>query len=275
MNFRNIFLAMACFVFSTHLHAQQKSGTYLEKPKIAFLGMFHFAGTSDLMSFKTGNLSSEKRQNEIKELVTNLEKYKPTKIVLEYPFGNNKLDSLYQLYVKGNHQLSISESQQVGFRLAKNLGHKHIYPADYRLDLPFDALMRVIQEDEKQSMLFQEMISTMNEEVMGKFQERYNTNSINDFLIFMNHNKYDHMNMAMYFQYINKFGTGSDPIGPSVVATWWERNIKIMRNIDAAIEPDDRILVLFGQGHTAILKDFYQKRSDVEYVDILTYLKDW
>ena len=81
------------------------------------------------------------------------------------------------------------------------------------------------------------------------------------------------MNKNIYLQTINGMGADDNYAGTDVVATWWERNFRIMRNIDEITEPNDRILILFGQGHTAILKDFYKDRDDVIYEDILDYLK--
>jgi len=82
------------------------------------------------------------------------------------------------------------------------------------------------------------------------------------------------MNKNAYLEYINKMGAEDNYIGSEVVAKWWERNFKIMRNIDTIVEPGDRVFVLFGQGHTAILKDLYKHRSDMKYDDILEYLKN-
>ena len=48
-----------------------------------------------------------------------------------------------------------------------------------------------------------------------------------------------------------------------------------MHNIDSITESGDRILVLFGQGHTSILKGFYENRSDVKYIDIFEYLRNF
>jgi len=56
------------------------------------------------------------------------------------------------------------------------------------------------------------------------------------------------------------------------ITEWWKRNFRIMHNIDQIVEPGDRILVIFGQGHTAVLKDFYKSRDDITYEDIRDYL---
>lgn len=247
--------------------AQYNNSQEQEKPTVALLGTFHFAGSSDAMSLKIDDLTSTKRQKEIEELVQALAEYKPTKVILEYPFGNTGLDSLYQLYLKGSHTLTINERQQIGFRLAEKMGHKHIYVADYHLDLPFDTLIDFLQKKEQMD-LFENMMSDMKIQVMDVWQKAYNNMSIKEFFVFMNSDKYDALNRNVYLEYINKMGTDSNYLGSDVVTKWWERNFKIMSNIDSFTKPGDRVLVFLGQGHTSILKDFYKTRNDVNYINI-------
>jgi len=261
------------FAFNGPVTAQSNSSQEQEKPTIALLGTFHFAGSSDAMSLKTDDLSSPKRQKEIEELVQGLAEYKPSKIILEYPYGSTALDSVYQLYLKGSYSLTINERQQIGFRLAAKMGHKNVYSADYHLELPFDNLMTFLQENEQMDQ-FEKMMSYMKVRVMDVWQKAYIDLTLKNFFVFLNSDKYDAMNRNVYVEYINKMGINSNYIGSDVVSKWWERNFKIMFNIDSITESEDRVLVFFGQGHTSILKDFYKNRNDVIYTDILQYLKD-
>ncbi|MCB6981849.1 DUF5694 domain-containing protein, partial [Bacteroides uniformis] len=49
-----------------------------------------------------------------------LANFKPDAIVIEHPLGGQqKVDSLFKAYLAGNHKLSKSEVQQLGFRIAK------------------------------------------------------------------------------------------------------------------------------------------------------------
>ena len=267
-----IYFSLLCFFLSCVFSIGQSTQIADEKPEIALLGTFHFAGSPDLLSLDTKDLSSPKRQQEIEALVESLASYKPTKIILEYPYGNNRLDSLYRLYRSGNHQLTINERQQLGFRLAKKLGHEHIYTADYKLDLPFNSLMEYLEANGKMHV-FQELLNKMKREVIDVLQEELDAGTITDVFLFMNREKYDLMNRNAYLQYFNQMGS-EIYLGSEIVSKWWERNIKIMANIDAITQPGDRVFVLFGQGHTSILKDFYKNRDDVTYVDILSYLED-
>jgi len=270
---KELLLLIIFIIFNSLAMAQSDINLEQKKPIIALLGTFHFAGSSDAMSLKTDDLTSLKRQNEIEELVRSLAEYKPTKIILEYPYGNTGLDSIYQLYLKGTHSLTINERQQIGFRLGAKMGHKNVYSADHWLELPFDSLMTFLQEN-GQMGLFENMMSDMKEQVMDVWQKAYNDLTLKEFFVFLNSDKYDALNRNVYLEYINKMGTERNYLGSVVVAKWWERNFKIMFNIDSIIKPGDRILVLFGQGHTAILKDFYKNRSDILYTDILKSLKN-
>jgi hypothetical protein len=266
-----IITSIILLIFNFTSYAQTVSNPEQKKPVIALLGIFHFAGTSDLISIKADDLSSPQRQNEIKQLVNLLAEYKPTKILVEYPFGNNGIDSLYQLYLKGNHVLSIHESQQIGFQLASKMGNKHIYPADHRMPLPFDELTVYLNESGKMGQL-ESMVTDLKTNILDVSQKAYDNLSLTDYLALMNSDKFDSANKNVYLQYTNKMGDENNTVGTNLVSKWWERNFRIMHNIDQIAEPGDRILIIFGQGHTAVLKDFYKSRNDITYEDIRDYL---
>ena len=109
-----------------------------EKNKILTLGTFHF----HLVKSQFGvdfDINSKDNQNELNELVKKIEKYKPTKIFVEWEFSKqNQLDELYNLYLKdktfelikqkyGKNETMYFESevQHLGFKLANKLGHKN------------------------------------------------------------------------------------------------------------------------------------------------------
>jgi len=262
-------MLIAIVLLTTHFTYSQEVPT---KPRIALLGTFHFAGSTDMMSLKVNDLKGEKRQAEIEEVVEAIVRYRPTKLMLEYPYGNGSLDSLYQLYRKGNYELRINERQQIGFQVAKALGHEHIYTADHHLDLPFNELNQYLQET-GQMHVMDSFMAYIKENAIDVMQEAYDRMDLSDFFRFINQDKFDVANKNAYLEYMNHLGDDESPVGINLNTTWWERNFRIMRNIDVQTAPGDRVFVLFGQGHTAILKDYYRERSDIEYVDILEYLK--
>jgi len=262
-----IYILFGLLLFSYNLFGQDA-----EKPTVALLGTFHFAGSNDLMAMKFDDLKSDKRQAEIKEMVAMLEEFKPTKVILEYPYGNQKLDSVYGIYLKGERGLSINERQQLGFRLAEAMGHQHIFVADSQLDLPFDVLIKFL-EQEGRMQEFQELIEKTKEEVIVKSEEYLKEHTIAEYFVFLNQESSDLKNRNFYIQHALGYNSEDNDIGIRLVTAWWERNFRIMANIEQIIEPGDRVLILFGQGHTSILKDLYKGRDDLEYEEITDYLK--
>ncbi|UII81712.1 DUF5694 domain-containing protein [Flagellimonas sp. CMM7] len=263
-----------CFLVFTGCEKTKESGEKKESnttPKVSILGVFHFAGTSDFSSVEFESLESEKRQQEIKEIVEKLKEFRPTKVMLEFPSSDSQyLDSLYTETLNGNHDYTINEIEQLGFRLAKELNHNKVYSIDYRLDLPFEKLIEFAEKNDKER--FENMVASIKKQDKKEsdFLER---NSILDYLIYRNSDEEDIRNKDQYLNKSAKFVNDSSYIGAKFVSKWWERNIYMMTNIDKWITQNDRILVIVGAAHRAVLKDFYEDRTDVEYVEITNFLK--
>ena len=76
--------------------------------------------------------------------------------VEDLPSSASRLDSLYEAYRAGRHELSRNETQQLGFRLAAGNGHSRVYPVDYRTDLPFDDLFEYAKSHDPDFLTFME-----------------------------------------------------------------------------------------------------------------------
>lgn len=131
-----IFLLGFCFFLSTFtVKAQigivdQDAKT---KPALVILGTYHM-GTpgNNVVNPKVADITAPERQKQIVELVEKLEKFKPTKIVVECDLeANAKTQELYDKYVAGNYQLSKNETNQIGFRLAKESRLKKVHCVDW------------------------------------------------------------------------------------------------------------------------------------------------
>ena len=103
------------------------------KPTIMILGSSHLANPGmDGSNQKMDDVLASKRQLEIKQLVEQLKAFNPTKIALEVDFSRNaEINAEYQGYLKGTYQLTRGEGNQIGYRLAKQLGHSKVYCVDY------------------------------------------------------------------------------------------------------------------------------------------------
>ena len=241
--------------------------------KVAILGVFHFGGSSgDLASMHMAEPFGKRRQDDIRELVSRVAAFKPTKILVEYPKGRQlRLDEYYQGYLSGEDTLRVSETYQVGFRLAKDLGHAKLYAIDYNVDLPADGLVEFLQRHDRMAE-FEQFIRDIRGYVANE-NRILDTMSISAYLARTNADSVDRLTNETYIGHALSWGDSIQEAGARFASTWWERNFVILKNIAETIETNnDRILVIIGSGHRAVLKDLVIDRSDMEYVEIGEYL---
>jgi Family of unknown function (DUF5694) len=242
--------------------------------KVALLGAFHFGGsTGDLASMHMANPFGKRRQNDIRELVAKITTYRPTKILVEYPKAkNDRLNKRFLNYSSGKDTLGVNEVYQVGFRLAKQLKHSQLYAIDYQLDLPADGLVEYCQRNNKMED-FENFIKEIQNYVQEE-NKKLEGMSISEYLADMNSDPTDRITNELYIRQSLVFGDSIKEAGAHFAATWWERNFIILKNIAETIDnKEDRILVIIGAAHRAVLKDLVIDRSDMEYVEIGEYLK--
>lgn len=69
-------------------------------------------------------------------MVERLAAFRPTRVAIEADWGDTTDPALYRAYRSGRHQLSRSESQQIGFRLAGRMDLPEIDGIDMTGDFP-------------------------------------------------------------------------------------------------------------------------------------------
>jgi hypothetical protein len=63
-------------------------------------------------------------------------------------------------------------------------------------------------------------------------------------------------------------------VGADALAQWYQRNFRILTNLTQIIDsPQDRVLVIFGQGHIPYLRDGIKANSDMQLVEANDYLR--
>ena len=108
---------------------------YSQEIEVMTLGTFHFAfPNQDIVKIddnKQIDVLRSKYQNEIVEITNKIARFKPTIIAIEVNSSKqSQIDSIYNLYIDGKHELARSEHEQIGFRLAKQLQLKKVYCVD-------------------------------------------------------------------------------------------------------------------------------------------------
>lgn len=268
----------------TALEANIKGGSIdvnLPIADIAILGTFHYVSNVDSYKRKYHiDINSEKTQNEINDLLNKLKDYKPTKILVEQSISNQRvLDSLYQQYRRGTYELNHNESQQLGFRLAKMLGHEHIYavdvhaPYDFEYEIDFEDWEEYAQKTgHLEKWNYMKSVYHDYHEAMDSLKK---TMPLTAYYRLLNSKRTTKTSLQEKLSGLVELGANDAYLGADGITHDFRRNLRIYANILSLMEnDDDRFLLIIGSNHNTILQPFFKTSLEFDYVDINDYLKD-
>ena len=247
------------------------------KPTLVILGTYHM-GTpgNNVVNPKVADITTPERQKEITEFVEKLKKFKPTKIVLEcdHPEADAKTQENYDGYLSGNYQLTKNETNQIGFRLAKESGHKKVYCVDWSdfWNDPAINYMKYAAQDAELDNFLKGINQKLKQEIDAKY-EKLLPLSITDQLVSVNQPAEIEKSHRVYFD-IMRIGRGKEYAGANYVSWWYRRNLTILTNIIRLTDsPSDRVLVVYGVGHAKLLNQFAKESDFYNIESPLKYLK--
>jgi hypothetical protein len=261
---------LALLAAASAAQGQPGAATAGPRAQVLVLGAYHFDNPGlDLVKVDIPDVATPAKQAEVAAVVEALARFRPTKIAVEARQESaRRLDSLYAAFRAGRHALARSEVQQLGFRLAHRFGHARVYPIDVGGDLPFDALMQyAAAHDTPFVSRFQRLIAQITAEQVRMQRE----SSIGAILRAENDPGRIEWGHRQYVE-MARVGAGDGYAGADVLAKWYERNIRIFANLQRLAEPGDRILVIFGAGHAAILRQLIAADSNLELLDVREFL---
>lgn len=243
------------------------------KPTIMVLGTHHFTGGGfDYVNPEVDDYLAPKRQQEILDVVARLAAFKPSKIALEiHPDEETAFNDIYSSYLDGSHELGVSERQQIGMRLAAQLGHARIYAVDFR-----NGGMDIGGLFELGERTGQTEILTYLDSLRTKMTEQdaaLNAENVSVRERLLHENSDDVRNAHNVYLTLAQIGEKSNLLGAQEMGNWWSRNLHIFANISHITEPGDRVLVIFGSGHKFLLDQFIADSREfilADPVDVLS-----
>ncbi|RKG73275.1 hypothetical protein D7W82_39090 [Corallococcus sp. CA049B] len=245
------------------------------KSRLMMLGTFHFedAGLDEYKPQHRLDVLSPERQREVEALVEALAKFQPTRITVEVNVPQqDKLDAQYQDYVAGRAGLTANEVDQVGFRLAKKLGHPKVYAIDSAPHQVLDQLYYAV--DEKQ-------VATLDPKWQARFTQLYTHDdelktrqSLIDHLRYVNSPERIRQGHGAYSIAHFKVDGEDGYLGVDLRTAWYNRNLRIFRNLQRLMSaPEERVLLIIGAGHLPILQFVAETSPEYELVDVRDYLR--
>jgi hypothetical protein len=274
------FLFGFCFLFLSPLVVTAQIGIVDRdariKPTLVILGTYHM-GTpgNNVVNGKVDDVASPERQKQIVELVEKLKKFKPTKVVVECDLEDDaKIKEIYDRYLSGSYQLSKNETNQIGFRLAKESGHKKVYCVDWSdfWDDPSINYEKYASKDAELDSYLKGVYQNLKKEVEAEHEKLF-TLPVTAQLILLNQPERIEKAHQTYFDFM-LIGRGKEYIGTNYVSWWYRRNLTILNNIIRLTDsPRERVLVVYGSGHLKLLTQFAKESGFYNVESPLKYLE--
>lgn len=260
----NRYLAAFFILLSSwHLNAD-------EPAQVMLIGTFHFSNPGrDTVKVGDFDVLSAESQDWLQAFAKRLADFRPTQVLLEYNPDNEELmNQRYADYLAGQYELEVNEVYQLGFRIAKMSGLESVKSFDHR-DLNWNAepmFEYAKQHDSPEMKVFNQIIENVTRDQNRAMQ----TMNLGELLRYYNDPQQDRINMDLYLA-TNAIGAGDGWSGADAAASWWQRNFRMYANIQKAAHPGDRIVVIGGQGHTAILKTLLATDMRLQAVPVAGY----
>jgi hypothetical protein len=228
---------------------------------IMIVGTNHFSNPGlDSHNVHADDVLADRRQREIAEVAARLALFRPTKVMVEAPYRDYATRLAYRNYVAGKHALTDNEVEQLGFRIARMAGLRDITPIDFEMrmsGLRPDELDDQWQPKTPAPAAAPASAPASAAPELSEEDRRFRDSTIREYLLFLNDPV--RVEQAHSQGYMDKLLPVDSPVlyeHPDYLANWYKRNFRMFANIIRETRfPDDRVLLIVGNGHLKIMKD--------------------
>lgn len=246
--------------------------------QVMVLGSFHFnrvTDGSDVVAKNSIDITSSASQGEIEEMAVKIvEKFKPTIIAVEWmPERQDRLDSLYQAFQKGNWTLARNESFQIGFRIAQKMKLAGVFCVDNRPPQPesinaLDDIKTYAQSLGQEQALHE--YSEENTRFNTFMDEQLARLSLRQYVHLINSPAHTQRYKALSLTGLVNLGYADSYAGADLTGNWYRRNTRIFVNIrNLCKTKEERVLVIYGAAHKWVLDELFEGSPEFELVQPL------
>ncbi|WP_286964815.1 DUF5694 domain-containing protein, partial [Flavobacterium sp. UBA4854] len=242
-----------------------------KKKQILLVGTFHYANPGlDVAQLNSFDILSEKSQKELEIMSDKIKKFGPDKIFVEWEFNEQSdLDKFYNKNTDSLFKTNKNEITQLALRTAKKLNHKKLYGMNLYTSFPYDSLLMSMEKANQQDLLKRNNEWKKRNE--KDHNERITKSSLQELMLHYNKKETENKNIQWYLEVANRAGNPDDFTGASLVSNWYKRNLYMYSLIQKLTEStDNKIMVLVGAGHAALIREFITHDPEFEIVDLAT-----
>jgi hypothetical protein len=240
--------------------------------EVLVLGTYHLGNPGlDAVNRKVDDVLTPRRQAELQDLTLALARFAPSKVMVERKGQASqgwRLPS-YADWQAGKLRDKRNEVEQIGYRLAAHLNHNAVYGIDVDGTFPFEAL-QAYADKTGQGAALKSSLAALQAEAQA-FEQMQDRMSIGALLA--------HGNQAdrllkdhQFYTGALRYGRDTEQPGVALLSQWITRNLHICARMVQLAEAQDRIVLLYGSGHSYLLRQCVLEQPGWRLVDPLTYL---
>jgi hypothetical protein len=240
------------------------------RPQLMVLGSGHFDNPGrDMHNVKVDDVLTPERQRQIQQAVDALARFKPTRVAIEAPpSAQAKWSARYAAYRASKYTLTRDEREQIGLRLAAQMNLADVDAVDYTDGPPgpeasYDFPAYAAAHGRQAEM---DGLGAAGEKMVASLSAYLATHTILECLQSVNTPQTRAEGNQMYFRFLRMDDDAGHP-GASWVGGWHARNLIIVENVRRRAKPDDRVVLLFGAGHSYLLTQFATESGAFEMVE--------
>lgn len=243
-----------------------------ERAQVLVVGTFHFQYPG-LDTHKTAeedqvDVLEEPKKSELEDLITHIKKFNPNKIAIEARPTWDTMEK-FEAFKNGEYRDKRDERFTLGMRIAKDLELDTLYAVD-ATTLSYDLR-------KKDSVLAKSLVDKIDWDAPDPYWEMskkwltYDDKIIPkmhllDYFKYMNSRENHLANYGLYLT--GNMGTVENQAADNLSIWWYNRNLRIFSKLIRINEgPEDRILVIIGNGHAALLRHLFESTPQFDFVE--------
>lgn len=241
--------------------------------QVLVLGTYHFANPGrDIVNTQVDDVLQPHRQAELEALTGKLARFAPTKVMVERDGDKHEGQRLpaYDAWRAGGRREVRNEVEQVGYRLAAALKHEAVYGIDADGDFPFEAVQAWARKNGAEAKLDAQLDALKQRSKADEAAQYQRTISatlaaFNDPARILRDHQFNTLAL--------RYGRGAEQPGAELLGQWTLRNARSCARMVQLAQPGDRILVLFGAGHSYLLRQCVKEQPGWRLVEAVDYLR--
>lgn len=261
-----------CMLVATPVagRAQQPTPGVEPMARVMLLGLFHFDNPGlDAVKYEPIDVMKPEQQQYLVGLAERLARFAPTRVLLEFPPTSDELmNERYSDFLAGGLELGRNEIYQLGFRVARLMELRRVHGVDAKAPPAELKLWGYLSEQPERLGPVEQMIAAESE----RLQRMHRALTLREILAMSNSVEEDRRNKGFYMLLNPVAAEGGLFHGADASADWWHRNLRMYALIQAHAQPGERVLVIAGSGHTAILRDLLRSDGARLEEQVLPYL---